>query len=135
MSRNGVGSVAPPRTIWIRPPCSTTKSRSRSPGGAVRKVGAATRPTRASSGSPGAAAPPLANATARARAATAARKASSVRLSATGMPTMAGPLRQLAERDHANEDQADDQHPRDDLLALLGGIDLDFLLRLSKQNR
>jgi hypothetical protein len=51
------------------------------------------------------------------------------------MPTMAGPLRQLAERDHANEDQADDQHPRDDLLALLGGIDLHFLLRLSKQNR
>src|SRR4029450_4060500 len=120
----------------IRPPCSTTKIRSRSPGGAVRYVGAVKRPTRASSGSPGAPAPPRANATARARAraATAARKASSVRLTATRMPTMAGPLRQLAECDHADEDQSDDQHPRDDLLALLGGVDLHFLLRLSKEN-
>src|SRR5215207_11303097 len=38
------------------------------------------------------------------------------------------PLGQLPERDHADEDQARDQHAENHLLALLGGIDLGVLL-------
>src|SRR5262245_17719787 len=34
---------------------------------------------------------------------------------------VAKPVRQLAEDDHTEKDEADDQHRRDDVLALLGG--------------
>jgi hypothetical protein len=40
---------------------------------------------------------------------------------------MRSPFRELTESDHGDEDQADDQHPDDDLLSLLGGIELHFL--------
>ena len=33
-----------------------------------------------------------------------------------------GPARELAQGDHADEDEPDDQHPRDHLLPLLGGV-------------
>ena len=35
---------------------------------------------------------------------------------------VAGPVRQLAERDHGEEDQPDDQHPLDDVGAFAGGV-------------
>jgi len=40
---------------------------------------------------------------------------------ATSVPTVAEPVRELAQGDHADEDEADDQHRLDHLLALFGG--------------
>jgi len=57
----------------------------------------------------------------------------SVRSGAPGLAAMRSPLRELTERDYGNEEQADDQHPNDDLFSLHGGIELDFL-RLREQD-
>ena len=38
------------------------------------------------------------------------------------MPAPPGPVRELAQGDHADEDQSDDQHAGDDVLALGGGV-------------
>src|SRR5919202_4428141 len=48
MSRNGVASLRPPRTTMIRPRCSTTNSRRRSPGGWATYTGASKPPIRTS---------------------------------------------------------------------------------------
>ena len=44
-------------------------------------------------------------------------------LRAAGLAAVAGGLRQLADRDHAEEHEPDDQHPQDDVGAVAGSVE------------